>query len=217
MIIQLMTVFVFNFLISLPVTSLTTWLGYTPGSWWFVAGVPFLFACFVTWVAYTVETTSFYFNCQAWQNRLPPMGGLLDLPSFFYRRSAQISRDDAETHLRMWEHENRELKPEEREPLRDKIEIADSIRSVVRQGQPRADRFERNAYGVTKQEFEDALANRLDDLSPWRLMQILCALGVGIEIRVKEPDEESYHRIHFDMRELRRSQGYPHGTYNERD
>jgi hypothetical protein len=169
--IALTPIFLLTLLVSSAVTWSTSYLGYTPESLWFKIGLPFALAYVAIVLAHTIWAIDYYSKCHAWQNRLPPMGGLLDLPSYFYRRSAQISGDDAETHLRKWEQENRELKPEEREPLRDKMEIADAIRCVVRDGQPRADRFERNAYDVTKQEFEDAVANRLDDLSTWRLMQ----------------------------------------------
>jgi len=205
--------------ISFLLSSIGTWslslLGYAPESWWFTVGLPFAIALVVIIVANTLWAIDHYSKCHAWQNRLPPCGGILDLPSRFYRRSSQISRDDALTHSRLWEEENRELKPEEREAFRDKMEIADAIRLITKNQEPTVDRFERNAYGVTKQEYEDVLCNRLDELSPWRLMQILCALGSGIEIRVKPVGEASYHRIHFDMRELRRSYGYPHGTYDE--
>jgi hypothetical protein len=190
--------------------------GYGPESWWFTIGLPFAISIIVVFIADTLWAIHYYSKCHAWQNRLPPFGGIIDLPSRIYRRSMQISRDDAVTHARNWEKANRELKPEEREAFSSKMEIADAIRLIEKYQEPTIDRFERNAYGVTKREYEDALCNRFDELDTWRLMQILCALGFGIEIRVKPVDEESYQRIHFDMRELRRSYGYPHGTYDQR-
>lgn len=89
---------------------------------------------------------------------------------------------------------------------------------MVRDEPPHPDRF-KNAYGVTEAEVADAVAYRFDDLTPWRLMQILCALGVDVDLRIGAVSEpiygNSYFRIGIDTRGLRRAFGFPHGTYNK--
>lgn len=49
-------------------------------------------------------------------------------------------------------------------------------------------------------------------------MQILCALGVDVDLKIGAVSEpihgKSYFRIGIDTRGIRRAFGYPQGTYN---